>query len=321
MKSRLRIIKHGVPQGSVLGPLLFLIYINDLPNAINTCLTLLFADDTCLLSSESSLERLEIKVNSALSCLSEWLRANKISLNAAKTEAILFRGVRKSVSYDINLVLDNTKLKLSSSVKYLGIRLDQHLSWSVHLDFLATKLRTANGVLSKLRYYIPLCTLLPIYYALFHSHLSYAAIVWGQTLNNHSRISRLQNKAVRILTFSRYDSSAAPLYAQTGIPAIPNYIFYLNVKTIHETLNNIVPSALQNLFHFQQLSHQHFTRNSELKLLERPKAKTLKYGLKSIRYQAILNWNQLLLHSKQDLTVFSKNNLKTLVRDFFVSQN
>ena len=228
---------------------------------------------------------------------------------------------RKTVSYDINLVLDNTKLKLSSSVKYLGIRLDQHLSWSVHFDFLATKLRTANGVLSKLRYYIPLCTLLPIYYALFHSHLSYAAIVWGQTLNNHSRIGRLQNKAVRILTFSRYDSSAAPLYAQTGIPAIPNYIFYLNVKTVHETLNNIVPLALQNLFHFQQLSHQHFTRNNELKLLERPKAKTLKYGLKSIRYQAILNWNQLLLHSKQDLTVICKNNIKNLVKDFFVSQN
>ena len=104
-----------------------------------------------------------------------WLRANKISLNAAKTEAILFCGVRKSISYDIKLVLENSRLKLSSSVKYLGIHLDEHLPWSVNVTFLATKLRTTNGILSKLRYYIPLNTILPIYYAIFHSHFSYAA--------------------------------------------------------------------------------------------------------------------------------------------------
>ena len=280
---------------------------------------LLFADDTCLLSSESSLHRLEIKVNSALSSLSDWLKANKISLNAAKTEVVLFRGVRKSISYDMKLVLENKRLKLSSTVKYLGIRLDEHLSWSAHIDFLAKKLRVANGILSKLRYYVPLNTLIPIYYALFHSHLSYAAIVWGQTMKSDSRIGRLQNKAVRIMTFSKYDSSAAPLFTQTGIPAIPKFIFYLNVKIVHETLTEMVPLALQNLFHFQHISHQHFTRNNELKLLERPRAKTLKYGLKSIRYQAILNWNQLLLHSKQDLTTFSKNKIKVSVSDLFVS--
>ena len=123
------------------------------------------------------------------------------------------------------------------------------------MDFLAIKLRVANGILAKLRHYVPLNTLISIYHALFHPHLSYAAIVWGQTLKNNSRISRLQNKAVRIITFSRYDTSADPLYIQTGIPKFSKFIFYLNIKVVHEALNKILPKALQNLFKFQAITN------------------------------------------------------------------
>ena len=185
------------------------------------------------------------------------MTANKISLNATKTDVVLFRGIHKPINYNMNLLLDNHHLELSPTVRYLGLRLDQHLSWTTHVDFLATKLRVANGILAKLRYYIPLNTLISIYHALFHSNLSYAAIVWGQILKNNSRISRLQNKAVRIITFSRYDTSADPLYIQTGIPKFSKYIFYLKIKIVHEALNEILPKALQNLFKFQAISHQH----------------------------------------------------------------
>ena len=139
----------------------------------------------------------------------------------------------------MNLVPDNHHLQLSTTVRYFGLRLDQHLSWTAHVDFLATKLRVANGILAKLKYYIPLNTLISIYNALFHSHLSYAAIVWRQTLKNNSRISKLQNKAVRIITFSRFDTSADTLYIQTGIPKFSKFIFYLNIKVVHEALNEI----------------------------------------------------------------------------------
>ena len=244
------------------------------------------------------------------------MTASKISLNATKTEVVLFRGIHKPINYNMNLQLDIHHLQLSTTVRYLGLRLDQHLSWTAHVDFLASKLRVANGIFAKLRYYIPLNTLISIYHAIFHSHLSYAAIIWGQTLKNNSRISRLQNKAVRIITFSRYDTSADPVYIQTGIPKFSKFIFYLNIKVVHEALNEILPKALQNLFKFQAISHQHYTRNNKLKLLERPKTKNLNYGLKSIQYQAILNRNQLLLHTKEDLASFSKKQLKISVSDF-----
>ena len=244
------------------------------------------------------------------------MTTSKISLNATKTEVVLFRGIHKPINYNMNLLLDNHHLQLSTTVRYLGLRLDQYLSWTAHDDFLAAKLRVANGILAKLRYYIPLNTLISIYHALFHSHLSYAAIAWEQTLKNNSRISRLQKKAVRIITFLRYDTSADPLYIQTGIPKFSKFIFYLNIKVVHEALNEILPKALQNLYKFQAISHQHSTRNNKLKLLERPKTKNLNYGLNSIQYQAILNWNQLLLYTKEDLVSFSKKQLKVSVSDF-----
>ena len=135
-----RFVLHGVPQGSVLGPLLFLIYINDLPNALSDCETNLFADDTCLLLSDSNLRILENRVNSDLVKLSQWLKANKISLNATKTEVVLFRSKNKPIPYNMCLVLDNHNLNFSSHIKHLGLQLDQHLAWNFHCDSLATKL-------------------------------------------------------------------------------------------------------------------------------------------------------------------------------------
>ena len=143
-ESSKRFVNHGVPQGSVLGPLLFLIYINDLPNILKHSKANLFADDTGLLSHDSSLKQLETKVNSDLVNLSNWLKANKISLNEGKTEVILFRSRNKRINYNMKLTLNGFKLKFSSHVRYLGLQLDEHLSWKHHLEVLAKKLSRAT---------------------------------------------------------------------------------------------------------------------------------------------------------------------------------
>ena len=312
-----RTVNHGVPQGSVLGPILFLIYINDLHHALQNCQTNLFADDTCLLSSDSNLQSLETKVNSDLSRLSSWLRANKISLNVMKTEVLLFRSKHKPVPYSMKLKLDDYELKLSNYVKYLGLFLDEFLTWTFHFDHLAKKLGRANGILAKLRYFVPATILNTLYYALFHSHMSYANTVWGQGLFQNSRVGRLQKRCVRILTFSNFDAETSQLFESTGIPTIAQAVFKCNVKLVHQTINKISPKVLQESFDFKVLSHAYETRNRNLKLLERPKAKTLNYGLKSVKYQSILNWNQLLLHSKEDLSSISLYLLNKRGDNFF----
>ena len=128
--SNLENMKFGVPQGSVLGPLLFLIYINDLHSSITYSNTRHFADDTNLLISNNSLKQLKKRLNLDLRKLVNWLKANKISLNASKTEMLIFRHPNKKLNYDLKIKLDGKKICPSKYVKYLGILIDQHLNWS-----------------------------------------------------------------------------------------------------------------------------------------------------------------------------------------------
>ena len=158
------------------------------------------------------------------------------------------------------------------------------MAWNFHFDFLASKLRKANGILVKLPCFTPEPILKCLYYALFHFHMSYATIVWGQCLTQNSRIGKLQKRCLRILIFSNFDTETSQLFVNTRIPTLQKTVFRSNIKLVHETLNNVSPQALQDTLAFKTISHPHQyqTRSSNLKLLERPKAKTLNYGLNSL---------------------------------------
>ena len=143
-------VKYGVPQGSVLGPLLFLIFINDLNIAIKNSETFHFADDTCLLNIKDSIKKINKVVNKDLKFLVQWLHANKISLNVAKTEVIIFRRKKKQLDFDLNLKIFGKKLQASSYVKHLGIYLDQYIDWSPHVSHLSHKLVKVNMVAAPL---------------------------------------------------------------------------------------------------------------------------------------------------------------------------
>ena len=207
-------VKYGVPQGSVLGPLLFLIFINDLNIAIKNSETFHFADDTCLLNIKDSIKKINKVVNKDLKFLIQWLHANKISLNVAKTEVIIFRRKKKQLDFDLNLKICGKKLQASSYVKYLGIYLDQYLDWSPHANHLSDKLIKTNAMLCKLCHYVNEATIKSIYYVVFHSHLSYVCTAWGQNLNPKHRINLLQKKAMRITSFAHYDAHVLPIFVK-----------------------------------------------------------------------------------------------------------
>lgn len=160
-----------MPQGSVLGPRLFLIYINDLNIAIRHSTTFNFADDTCLLNKNKSLKKLNKQVNEDIRWLVTWLRANKISLNTSKTEIILFRRKHKILSKNLNFRLSCQGIFLKKQVTYLGVILDEHLEWSPHVTELNKKLSRVTGIISKLRHFVDLNTIISVYFALFDSHV------------------------------------------------------------------------------------------------------------------------------------------------------
>ena len=180
-------IKHGVPQGSVLGPLLFLIYINDIHNAIHYSKTYLFADHTNLLNINKKLKKLQREINTDLKCLCSWLLANKISLNKTKTELVFFKKPNTSIPrYKIKIM--GKIIYPSNSIKYLGIYLDEHLNGSAHAESIIPKLRRANDMLAKIRYFTSPQQTKSIYHAIFGSHMTYGCQIWGQS-NNLSHIN------------------------------------------------------------------------------------------------------------------------------------
>ena len=173
-------INIGVPQGSVLGPLLFLIYINNLHNIVTYSDIHHFADVTNLLYASKSIKDINRKVNFDLKNIIHWLRANKISLNADKTELILFRSKNKVITKNQNFWISGQKIHPLTQTKYLGITLDENLKFKKHMELLKTKLNWANGLLAKIRHLVSKNLLRTIYFAIFDSHLRYGCHIWGQ---------------------------------------------------------------------------------------------------------------------------------------------
>ena len=131
--SGLKPISCGVPQGSVLGPLLFLLYINDLPNVSEKLKFFLFADDTNIYYESGDLHDLESVINQEIKHLSLWLKVNRLALNINKTNFLIFHSSQRSLNYNVTLKLDKKALSQKDHIKYLGVIVDCHLNWKQHI--------------------------------------------------------------------------------------------------------------------------------------------------------------------------------------------
>ena len=169
-------ILFGVPQGSILGPLLFLIFINDLPEATNLYVKL-FADDTFLCAQDTNLESLENYVNIELDKVFVWLASNKLTLNVKKSKYMLVS--RKKSIPDLCIQINGCHLDQCDSYKYLGIYIDKNLNWKSHIEYTCQKVSKVCGALAKIRHSVNIDILKNVYHALLYSYLRYGIIVWG----------------------------------------------------------------------------------------------------------------------------------------------
>ena len=294
-------ISIGVPQGSILGPLLFLIYINDFPECSKAFQFVMFADDTCLFLSERDPKWLESKLERELPRISDWLVANKLSLNVKKTNFMIFKTKKCKNNKNINVKINGELIPQVDSTKYLGVYIDNKLTFKEHTKYIAHKLSKSNRLLAKLRHFTNHCDILNFYHAHVQSHLNYCAVIWGSAADSYiQRLTALQNKSLCLITFQKsHVVDLEAVYKETKVLQLNKHIFLNQClfiwKIVHRKFDHNMQSMFDNV-----LRNPNFDLNFKFIL---PFRRT-SAGQNSLTFAGIKSWNKLPADTKS-LTSFS----------------
>ena len=310
-------LDYGTPQGSCLGPLLFLIFINDLPLNNAYCLSLLFADDTTLLHSHHNLNTLKTQIGSDLHQLMDWFKANKLTLNLSKTEIVVFSTQGNPI--DITLKIGTHILTSKNQVKFLGMWLDSKLSWKKHINTLLIKLKQNMNILKLSNKFLDKTSKKQVYHAHIVSHILYGLLFWGNAADNTTmtKIQKTMDKCFTLCT-GRYPTVSN--YKKEKFLTLQELLKLETLKLSYKLHHNLLPEKLHNLLWTDsknqslKKTHGYATRTRSLPTL--PRAISKSYH-QNFQFQSIKLYEGIPVETREspNLNIF----VRKLKKGFFAS--
>jgi hypothetical protein len=289
VRSDFHTINCGVPQGSILGPLLFLLYINDISSVAEQLHFTLFADDTTILFSDPSLKHSVTVAEKYLSAVFEWFTANRLLINFKKTSFMVFGNTQ--LAPDCTLSISNNVILRTNVCKFLGIYIDDDLSWSGQINHICSQLSKAIGMIKVARMYMPRTVLMSMFHAFIMSHLRYGVLVWGNTFTTYIyRVKVLFNKAIRIILNVPPVTHMLPLLCKLQLLSVDDIYFFNCCVFMYKIKNLMLPSGFCNMFtklsdmyaHTRHSKHDYYVSSVRLNVCKR-----------FISYAGVKNWSSL----------------------------
>ena len=317
--STLSNITYGVPQGSILGPLLFTLFINDIGQAMSNCKTNLFADDTSMLYKHKDINNLVRTCENSLKDICRWFKLNKLSLSLGKSSFVVFHGIRKDPQNQINKIkISGHEIQRADSVKYIGLTLDETLSWNNHINELCKNITKYFSVFYNLRHIVNNKLARTIYYTCIHSRIKYGIEIYGTAAKTRmDKLQTIQNKLMKLLTRKDRRYSTDQLHLDLDILKVNDIHKLSTLNFVYKCISGDTIPNFVSYFTMRDSMHAHPT--SLHHEINKPQVHT-ETGKLTTHYTGAKFWNDLSheIKSSENIDIF-KRNLKTSMKSKYTT--